>query len=72
MLHSARLVVLRSNLSANEKSPMSEGCGLKSRPTNRKLLDLSCLLIDLKDHGVAVMSIVIELLVLLEKKMFIV
>lgn len=48
---------------------MSEGWGFKSRPTNRKkLLDLSCLLIDYKDHGVAVMSIVIELLVLLEKK----
>lgn len=48
VLHSARLVILRSNLSANEKSPMSEGWGLKSRPTNRKLLDLSCLLIDQK------------------------
>lgn len=45
-----------------------QGAGFKSQPANGKLLDLSCLLIEKKDHGVAVMSIVIELLVLLEKK----
>lgn len=54
--------------SANEKP---RGVGLKSQATNRKLLDLSCLLM-IKRSRVAVMSIVIELLVLLEKKMFIV
>lgn len=43
-----------------------------SPPLDGKLLDLSCLLIHRNDHGVAVMSIVIELLVLLGKKMFIV
>lgn len=47
--------------------------GFKRRPAltpplDGKLLDLSCLLIHRNDHGVAVMSIVIELLVLLGKK----
>lgn len=88
MLRSARLVISRSNLSGQRmrsrtclrgRSQGRDWGGGASfdtppSPADGKLLDLSCLLIDLKkkDHGVAVMSIVIELLVLLGKKMFIV
>lgn len=48
--------------------------GLKVNPPVDESYWISCLLMDIKkkDDGVAVMSIVIELLVLLGKKMFIV
>lgn len=50
---------------------MSARRDFKSLPTNRKLLDLffsAFSSIKKKDHSVAVMTIVLELLVLMEKK----